>query len=597
MVYKMIIGVACFQIDTHTDMEGADALLAPLRAHAPPFSPAALTELTAHARALRAAAAAGAPASQAALLAAGAPQLLAALLTGEALRSAPSAPAPLFRRVLWQALANLCAGHCAGQAAVWAAVAAPAPGGGCCALECGATAAASDAALASVVLGVAYTAGASACYGGEGGGGGGGASADSSAAQQRLAALCLHPVLLPTLLRPCLPAMGGAAGEGEGGEGGAPAHAGDVAQWCQLLAGALVQGGHLAEALRAASRGLAAGELLLQQGSASAPPQQRAWRVTAESTALVCAAEAELEGAGAAQARRLAPGLAAAVPALGHLLTDACTQALAMAGLCTGSSSGGGGGGGGGELDSGPLLLLPRLQLGLCLRAAEAAAGLLADALSAKEGLREDGEAGEVREAGEAGEAGEAPAGESDGLPSGTVTAVLGLLAAATPLISAAGVEQPLPAAGEAGSGAAAVEAEALPPPPPSAAPSAAPPPAIAALLSPAAALFAARLPPPPPPALRTALVRALAHAMHGGPGSSGEGARREALAAGGVPVVLAQTKMDASSITTREWTLLALKHWCEAAGEGGALARAAVQAVREGAAGGVARELPPGIA
>ena len=451
-------------VRSHSTMEHLEALqhLEVLRALVAPYMPAVLTEATASLRALRNCTV-HCPSAQAALLEAGAPALLAGVLTSEALRSAPSAPTPLFRRVAWQALANLCAGHGPCQAAVWEAITAPSGGGGGgqCALECGATASASDAALASVVLGVAYTASCSACYGSDAASAASGGAAAACAA--RLERLCQHPVLLPALLRPCLPALGG-----DGGSAAPTAAAADVGLWCGLLSGALLRSGHFALALQAASRGLAAGELLAPAGAAPTPPPASAghglrtpqrWRVTAESTALVCATEAELEGARAPQTALLAPGLIASIPALSHFLTDACTQALAMAALLHGDGSSSSSSSG---LDSGPLLLLPRLHLGLCLRAAEAAAGLLADACSASAAAQEDG--------GGAGSAAAAAAAQP-ALPSGTAASLLSLLAAATPLISSA-TAAPLETDAAAdvcasAGGAASAPHPAFPPPPP----------------------------------------------------------------------------------------------------------------------------------
>ena len=85
--------------------------------------------------------------------------------------------------------------------------------------------------------------------------------------------------------------------------------------------------------------------------------------------------------------------------------------------------------------------------------------------------------------------------------------------------------------------------------------------------------------------------TRALWLALHAG----GDGARLRAARAGGVPVVLAQTRMDGSSVTLREWALLATKVWCEGAGEGAAAARAEVLAVRGGLVQG-AKPFPEGV-
>jgi hypothetical protein len=85
--------------------------------------------------------------------------------------------------------------------------------------------------------------------------------------------------------------------------------------------------------------------------------------------------------------------------------------------------------------------------------------------------------------------------------------------------------------------------------------------------------------------------MRALALALHGG----GEAARLRAVRAGGVPVVLAQTRMDGTSVTLREWALLAARFWCEGEGAAALAARAEVQAVREGLVPG-AKVFPDGV-
>ena len=86
-------------------------------------------------------------------------------------------------------------------------------------------------------------------------------------------------------------------------------------------------------------------------------------------------------------------------------------------------------------------------------------------------------------------------------------------------------------------------------------------------------------------------MTRALANCLYG---EEGEAARREALEVGGVPVLLAQTKMEEGAFLLREWALLGIKHWCEGGGEAAQRAIVAVQGVREGVSpGGLARELP----
>jgi hypothetical protein len=604
-------------------MEEAAAALLRFLDTSSPLDDSCLQELTRLFRVVRTASV-NAPATQSAMVAAGLPVALCKLLVRESLQFFPHESAPLFRRVAWQTLSNLCAGNSRAQAAVWFALtdAAAGPGVGTCALECGATAAASDPALAHVVLSLVYTAAGSECYGG---GGAGISSGSQQTCTARLRALCTHPVLLPTVLRLCLPQLGSCDRDGgascSSGIGYAKGSAecgsvsGEVDLASRHLAGALLQCGLLPLALEAASRGLAAEELLAVNPAGSAEsgmpvagplsstrcgPLSAAARVTAESTALVCALEAELEDVSGVDSLRLQQGLVCSISTLGCLLKDACGQALKMAALlehpkaegCPGAQWGKAGAAAA-AADTGPLLLLPRLHLGLCLRAAEAASGLLSDACSAFEAAVEEGSPGGSAE---------------EDIPEGTVSALLALLAAATPQISSVTVNMGIPTgsagvgsgtggvgginsssgsggSGGGGGGGGGGCGESSAPTHDFA--------SISQFLSPAAALFSNRLPHPPPAKLRTAIVRALAHCLHG---HLGRKCRREGLQCGGVPVLLSQTKMSEESITLREWALLGVKHWCEGGEEDAALARSLVQGVRDGFAAGVARELPKDV-
>jgi hypothetical protein len=478
--------------------------------------------------------------ARAALLSAGGPAFLCGL--SRRLPASPSGDALLATRVALQVLVNLCAGSSAGQGAVWCAALAAGAGGECALAACAvAAAAASDGALAGVVLGCAYTCVSACAPGGEEG-------PPRAAAAARLRELCAHPTLLPALLRLCLPRGGG--------EGGAAAAA--VEEWAALLAAALLDAGVLPQALAAAARGLSALQLLGSGGCGG--------EVTAEAVALLRAAEAAVADS---PPRSLRCALAAAAPALCEVLRAACTEALQMSDVVRGGSgdggggeggggSGGGGGGGGGSLDTGPLLLLPRLHAELCVRAAETAAGLLSDGLAC---LSEGEESGGTAVAAHATEEALLAGGQG----ACALSALLALLASATPATVAPGAGAP-PGAPAAGAGA---------PPPP----------------HPSAALFSRRLALPAPPGLRPALMRALALALHGG----GEAARLRAVRAGGVPVVLAQTRMDGTSVTLREWALLAARFWCEGEGAAALAARAEVQAVREGLVPG-AKVFPDGV-
>lgn len=509
------------------------------------------------------------PTTQCSLAEAHIPTTLCTLLKSEVLLDSPVDASLPFRRMVWQALSNMCSGPGGQRGVVLEAVLARDREGGVSALEVGATCSAIDPALGGVVVGLVYTACGCGCVWGDGEGA-------EEAASASLLQVIRTPRAFNALLRLLLPPTTTPTG-------GAEDHHYEAASWGALLGGAILQCGLLKEALVTASMGLQAGELMgVAKGVEGGGAQLK---ITGEVTALLCAVEAVVEekegaegggGVGGTSGGGSAPlhtGLMPAIPALCECIKLSSAEALGMAQLITaaGSSS---------TtstnliVDTGPQCLLPKLHLGLCLRVGEACAALLAEALAVRVACMED----------RGGSVPPLATTAAAGAMAGTPTALLSLLAAATPLISSAAAPPPPspPPVDTAGGGGGGVSAGAAAKSGAAATPS---------HIDPSLALFSRRLPPPVPPTLRPALTRALANCLYG---EEGETARREALEVGGVPVLLAQTKMEEGAFLLREWALLGIKHWCEGGGEAAQRAIVAVQGVREGVSPeGVARELP----
>jgi len=462
--------------------------------------------------------------------------------------------------MMWQALFNLSSGPVGEHASVFDAMTSEGEKG-VCAIEVGAMSAVAHPKLAGVVVGAVYTAcGCGKLWANSGSIKDGGKATELENAKHCLKKLFGLPRAFNSLLRLLLPPTHGDAERLE-------SHA-DVAAWGSMLGVSILRCGLLEDAIICASQGVPATQLMFLSPAAPPPRVSHSYAVTGELTALLSAVEGGVEDCMGSDLNALWEGLIVSIPCFCELVKLCSKEALSTAAAILsssaqrGSKSGEMEGGGSGaaaswELDTGPHTLLPKLHIGLCLRSAEAVSQLFAQALSA------------AHSRAEALSPASPECSTSIPLLSGVPSALLALLAAATPVLSASSIDDPA-----MGSNTPPQSQEKLHP-----------------HLSNSASLFAARLPPPLSPYLRPSLTRALANVMYG-QGVEGEGARREALEVGGVPVVLAQTKMEEDAFLLREWALLAIKHWCEGGGAASQEAIVAVSGVREGLAPG-AKEFP----
>jgi hypothetical protein len=492
---------------------------------------------------------AGSPAAQCALADARAARLLVAYLgvceedfAAEASGGADSANAARARRVGWQALVNLCAGSGAPERARAAVFRAITRGTGArCALESGARAGVTDAALAEVVLCAVHT--------------------SSRGSPARLLSLATRSLLLLPLLRLAAPAGGGA------GDGLTAVEADDGAiAGVRFLAEELLKAGLVPAALATARRGLSAGALLDVAGGGSG--------VTTEATifvhAVAVAAESALYGSaetrgGASRrtsASALGAALAAAAPTVADFLVAAGTSALSTPSTGTDAQS-----------------ILRALHVGLCIRATQACANLLGDSFALQSDTSASGGAA-------VGAAAFGPPSES-GVTSDD----------ASECVSAG--DRAFPSSGEDVDPPDLVDCafpssdEDVDPPDPVDAVDATrvfPPPNLAATLirflvaaSPRAASSAS--PPADAPAprfdgapsdLRTSIVRCMALLLSRAEVGA-QGFVSEAVCEGATAVLLAQTALHEHTVTLREWAMLATRELAHVQGAGGDAARAEI--------------------